>query len=73
MIKFTQLLSGRAGIGIRSVLISCCLRPFCGGNESGTGGIWLKREDGEGILGGKAAAWTKAQRFSWARLGADHE
>lgn len=49
------------GLEPRPVLNLCSLRLFCGGNESGTGRVWLKTEDGEAILGGEAAAWTKAQ------------
>lgn len=46
----------------RSVLISCCLWLFCGRTKSGTGRkIWLERIDREGTLGGKVAAWAKAQ------------
>ena len=61
MTKFTQLLSGRTGIGTQVHLNLMLPLAVLWRELSGTGRIWLKRKDREGALGGKVAAWAKSQ------------
>lgn len=62
-----QLPSGRAGLEPRPVLISCSLRLFCGGNESGTGRVCSETEDGKPSLVGSSSFDKGTDGAGWQR------